>query len=61
MSSKTMVTKKAPNYSYYEKTLIVELVKKYIDVIEDKKNNSVTIQGKELAWDNIEVEFNSRY
>lgn len=53
-------TKKAPNYSYFEKLLVVELVGKYKDVIEDKKNNSATIQRKELAWDNIEAEFNAR-
>jgi len=60
MANNTVVVKKAPNYSYYEKMLVMELMKKYVDIIEERKNNSAILQNKEIAWENIMREFNAR-
>ena len=47
-------------YSELEKTLLIELVGKHKDVIENKKNDYKTIRQKTLAWEELAQEFNSQ-
>ncbi|KAJ9587227.1 hypothetical protein L9F63_019251 [Diploptera punctata] len=51
--------KKAPPLSPCEKKLLIELVEKYKDVVENKKTDDVNFQKKCLAWKSISIEFNS--
>jgi hypothetical protein len=44
--------------SKIEKDLLVRLIIKYRDIIENKRTDSVTLAEKVRCWRNIEEEFN---
>lgn len=48
------------NFSVEEEELLVELVKKYKSVIENKKTDAVMWKEKEECWFKIVEEFNSQ-
>ena len=47
-------------YSELEKSLLTELVGKYKDVLENKKNDYKIIQQKNTTWETLTQEFNSQ-
>jgi len=57
--NKKINNKRAPNYTNFEKTLIVELVGQNIQVIENKQTDVVYSQYKEKAWVKLSEEFNT--
>ena len=46
-------------FTEFEKTLLRNLVKKYLTVVENKSTNKVSQNQKDKTWDKITVEFNS--
>lgn len=46
-------------YSEREKVLLISLVEKFKDAIENKKTDGTNIQKKNLAWEQITEIFNS--
>uniref|UniRef100_A0A6P7GRA9 Regulatory protein zeste n=1 Tax=Diabrotica virgifera virgifera TaxID=50390 RepID=A0A6P7GRA9_DIAVI len=57
---KSLKRSRGPNYSEREKQVLISIVYKYKDVIENKKTDGVTILQKEKTWKKIETEFNAR-
>lgn len=51
--------KRATNFSNSEKALLVNIVARHKDIIENKKTDGVTVAQKNEAWDAITREFNS--
>lgn len=47
------------NYTPAESEKLIELVDKYIDTIENKKNDGRQWKLKDKAWQNIKTEFNN--
>lgn len=47
------------HFSTFEKELLLELTKKNLGVIENKKTNAVSIKEKQETWKKIGTEFNS--
>ena len=47
-------------YSELEKSLLIELVGKYKDVLQNKKNDYKIIQQKNTTWETLTQEFNSQ-
>lgn len=41
---------RAPNYSPSERELLIRIVATYKDILENKKNNSITTEEKNKAW-----------
>ncbi|XP_050516283.1 uncharacterized protein LOC126891144 [Diabrotica virgifera virgifera] len=56
---KSLKRSRGPNYSEREKQVLISIVYKYKDVIENKKTDGVTILQKEKTWKKIETEFNA--
>lgn len=52
--------KRLPNFSNDEKIVLIELVEKYKNIIENKCTDAVTVKQKEKCWTDISREFNSR-
>ena len=53
----------AQNRQYYcelEKAILTELVRKYRDILEDKKNDYRSIKRKMDTWETVREEFNSQ-
>lgn len=50
---------KGKNFSELEKELLIQIVFKYKNIIENKHTNSISIQKKNEAWKKICDEFNS--
>jgi hypothetical protein len=50
---------RAPNFSPDEKVALLNLIKKYSHIIENKKTDAVTWQDKSKAWREITNTFNS--
>ena len=53
----------AQNRQYYcelEKAILTELVRKYRDILEDKKNDYTSIKRKMDTWETVREEFNSQ-
>lgn len=50
---------RGPNYSQSEKDLLISLVAKHKNILENKKTDAVTIHEKDAAWDRVGREFNS--
>lgn len=48
------------NFSKSEEELLVELVKKYQQVIENKKTDAIMWKDKEACWVKLSAEFNSQ-
>ena len=56
-----MATKqKSPNFSEFEKEVLLELIGTRKNIIENKQNDGRMIIKKNAEWSNIEKEFNSR-
>ena len=51
--------KRNVNFCKTEEELLVELVKKYEQVIENKKTDAVMWKEKESCWTELAAEFNS--
>ena len=47
-------------FSELEKSLLMELVDKHKDILENKQNNFKMIRQKNQAWENVLEEFNSQ-
>ena len=47
-------------YSELEKAILTELVRKYRDILEDKKNDYTSIKRKMDTWETVREEFNSQ-
>ena len=52
--------KRNVNFSAAEEELLVELVKKYQNIVENKKTDMVMWKEKEECWRKISEEFNSQ-
>lgn len=52
-------TKRRENFSSAEINLLIELVKKYKNIIENKKSDAVTWREKEKGWELLTAEFNT--
>ncbi|KAJ3643366.1 hypothetical protein Zmor_026081 [Zophobas morio] len=50
---------RAPNYTPDEKLLLLNIIKKYSHVVENKKTDSVTWEEKKQAWKAIAAKFNA--
>lgn len=55
MSKKT----RGPNFSSNEKEILIHLVTKYKDVVENKKTDACTTAIKNEGWKKLTEEFNS--
>lgn len=53
--------KKKVNYTLEEKGLLMELARKYKDVIENKKTDRVSVHRKKLTWRQVAQEFNCQH
>uniref|UniRef100_A0A146LYD6 Regulatory protein zeste n=1 Tax=Lygus hesperus TaxID=30085 RepID=A0A146LYD6_LYGHE len=51
--------KRAPNFTSHEKSLLVEIVRKYSAVVECKTTNNVSRTEKNEAWSRLADEYNS--
>ncbi|CAH1110030.1 unnamed protein product [Psylliodes chrysocephalus] len=63
MGNKTKLkteTKRAPNYSVKEKSLLLNILYDSKNIIENKKTDSTTWREKDEAWQNITNIFNSQ-
>ena len=56
-----MASKKSPNFTELDKTVLIELVDSRKDIIESKQNDGKIISKKNKEWENIGKEFNSRH
>lgn len=50
--------KRELNFSQNEKQLLISIISKYANIIEDKKTDRTSIDMKNKAWKDIEIEFN---
>lgn len=51
---------RSTNFSSDERDLLVSLLQKYKDILENKKNDGATWKNKEMAWKLIEKQFNAQ-
>lgn len=51
---------RSANFTYSEESLLISLVKKYRDTIENKKSDTGSNKLKHLCWVRIEKEFNGQ-
>ena len=56
-----MASKKSPNFTELEKTVLIELVDSRNGIIESKQNDGKMISKRNKEWENIGKEFNSRH
>ncbi|PSN52640.1 hypothetical protein C0J52_08814 [Blattella germanica] len=59
MTTETKKRQRGNNFSITDKTIFVNILEKYVSVIECKKTDGNNIQIKEQAWENLLQEFNS--
>lgn len=57
--SKELKRKRNSNFNKREEEFLVELVRKYQQVIENKKTDSIMWKDKEACWVKLTEEFNS--
>lgn len=57
--SRTSKRPRAPNFSPDEKIRLLNIIKNYKDVVENKKTDAVTWHDKNNAWTKITAEFNA--
>ncbi|CAH1111700.1 unnamed protein product [Psylliodes chrysocephalus] len=50
---------RGPNYTQTEKDLLISIVAKYKNVLENKRTDAVMIYDKDAAWDKVSREFNA--
>lgn len=50
---------KSKHYTPAEKSLFLQILKKYKQIIESKKSTINTLREKEIAWSDICEEFNN--
>lgn len=53
-----MEDKKRKNFSVEEKSLLIEIVNKYVNIIDNKKSDAVSVSEKKKKWQEIAAEFN---
>lgn len=46
------------HYTTVEKKILVEILKKYKDIIESKKSDSSTLKEKDATWSKVSEEYN---
>lgn len=51
--------KRSANFTSKEETILLSLVKKYKDILENKKTDSKINKNKLECWKQIEIEFNN--
>lgn len=51
--------KRSANFTEHEKEVLVTLVQKYFDIIENKKTNAVFNKKKLECWEKLACEYNS--
>lgn len=51
--------KRSKNFSEEEKSYLLDIVKQYVSVIENKKTDNVTVGEKKKVWDVICRNYNS--
>ena len=51
--------KRSPNFSQFETDVLIDIITKYKEIIENKKTDGTTIKEKDGAWKKIEADFNS--
>lgn len=51
--------KKAKHISDADKAMFLEVMKRYVNIIESKKHDNMIIKKKRKAWDDILVDFNA--
>ena len=54
-----MDSKRAGNFTAGERAHLVELVQKYMHIIENKKSDAVTVTQKTDAWQQVMIDFNA--
>lgn len=54
----TSKQKSGKHYTVLEKKILVEILKKYSEVIETKKGDSSSLKEKDAAWNKITEEYN---
>ena len=47
------------NYTHIERQIFLDLLKKYRDIIENKKSDSAALKEKEIAWKRIGESYNN--
>ena len=50
--------RKSPNFSEYEKSVLVNIVGEFKDTLENKQNNANMIREKEKTWEKVAQKFN---
>ena len=50
--------RKSPNFSEYEKSVLVNIVEEFKDTLENKQNNANMITEKEKTWEKVAQKFN---
>lgn len=60
MESNVLKRKRDVNFNKAEEELLVELVKNYQHIIENKKTDAVMWKDKEACWVKIAAEFNGQ-
>ena len=56
-SSKEMNKRKMSPLTNFEKEVLMELVKEYKNIIENKKTDSVSMKQKNETWNEISIKF----
>lgn len=51
--------KRCKNFTEKEKLLLLKVVKQYVDIIDNKKTDSVTVKAKKRAWADLTNKFNA--
>ena len=50
--------RKSPNFSEYEKSVLVNIVGEFRETLENKQNNANMIREKEKTWEKVAQKFN---
>ncbi|XP_069671125.1 myb/SANT-like DNA-binding domain-containing protein 3 [Periplaneta americana] len=57
MEEKGIKRGRAPNFSSYETSVLLDLIDKYKAILENKQTDGVTLKQKDYCWRKISVEF----
>ena len=59
MATQRPSTLRAPNFTLYEKQVLIDLVSKRKSVVENNKTDAISAEQKIAAWSQLATEFNS--
>lgn len=51
--------KRSANFSQFENDILIDIITKYKQVIENKKTDGISIKEKDETWKKVEADFNS--